>query len=79
MTHIEDDPVNFIEHCILVAAGSDQQNDGEAIQLALRLTGEAFWPDLAAGAFVTLNVETDELVVETPNAITYIAIRTVTR
>jgi hypothetical protein len=74
-----DEAVNFLEHCILVASGSDQANDGEYIERALGAVAGAFWPDLAPGAAISFNVETDELTVETPNALYYISVCAVSR
>ena len=74
-----EDMINFLEHCILVASGSPQTSDGEAIQGALRLVAEAFCPDLLSGAITTYNMETDEITVETPNAIYYVSARAVMR
>ncbi len=59
-----EDMINFLEHCILVASGSPQTSDGEAIQGALRLVAEAFCPDLLSGAITPHNMATDEITVE---------------
>jgi hypothetical protein len=74
-----DQVLGFIEHCLLVASGSDQANDGEDIEKALKLVGDAFWPDLANGAVTTYNVETTELIVETRTALYSILVRGVDR
>ena len=74
-----EDMTNFLEHCILVASGSPQASDGEAIRHGLRLVAEAFCPDLLSGAITTYNVEADEITVETPNAIYYVSARAVMR
>lgn len=74
-----EDMINFLEHCILVASGSPQTSDGEAIRYALRLVAEAFCPDLLSGASTTYDVEADEIAVETPSAIYYVSARAVMR
>lgn len=74
-----EDMISFVEHCILVAGGSSQTSDGEAIRQALRLVAEAFCPDLLAGAITTYNMETDEINIETPGAIYYVSVRAVVR
>ena len=74
-----DDALNFLEHCILVGSGSPQTSDGEYINNALRGVAAAFWPDLLAGAVTTFNVETGEIMVETPTALYYVAVRAVSR
>jgi hypothetical protein len=74
-----DDAVSFLEHCILVASGSPMANDGEAINQALELIADAFWPDLRDGAHLRYNMEAEALEVETPNAHYAITVRAVER
>jgi len=76
---LRDDAVHFLEHCMYVASGSPLARDGEAIHHALELVAEAFWPDLQDRAQFQYNMETDEIEVETPNALYYIAVRAVER
>jgi hypothetical protein len=75
----KNEALNFIEHCILVAGGSPQANDGEYVQLGLRLVAEGFWPDLLNRPYIQLNMETGELEIETANAIVYVRVRGVVR
>lgn len=76
---MREDCLNFVEHCILVASRSPNAQDGPGVHEALEAVAAAFWPDLATGAITSLNMESDELVVETPNAIYYLSIRAVVR
>ncbi len=74
-----DNMVNFLEHCIMLAAGDPGTSDGEAIREALHRVADAFCPDLRSGAKTSYNVESDEIMVETPRALYYVSVRAVVR
>jgi hypothetical protein len=76
---LREDCINFLEHCILVASRSPNAHDGPGIHQALEAVAAGFWPDLATGAVTSMDMETSELVVETPNAIYYVSVRAVVR
>ena len=69
----------FVEHCILLGSRAADMADGEYIRRALELVADEHWPDIASGAFIYTDMETGELVIETPRHIYYITIRSIER